>query len=66
MKLHLRCYMDACFNGTLEIPNKMDLKEAFEYATEHMDELKIDASSLSIIPGSETLDPYDTMCMTKD
>lgn len=66
MKLHLRCYMDVCFNGTLEIPNKMDLKEAFEYATEHMDELKIDASSLSIIPGSENLDPDDTMYMTKD
>lgn len=54
-KLNVTSWCKAIYNGSIDIPDdNMTLKEAIQYAKEHIDEISI--SQLDYVSGSDELD----------
>lgn len=55
--LHVRCYAEYFYDSQIQVPKKLSLKEAFEYAKDHIDEIPITNPELN--PETIELDDED-------
>lgn len=57
-RLHVRVYCEAFYDSYIDVPKNMNLKDAFEYASEHTDEIPV-TNITALDPSDSELDPED-------
>lgn len=55
--LRVRVWCQASYDSEIQVPADLSLKEAFEYASEHLDEIPL--TQLEYLPDSDSLDEND-------
>lgn len=55
--LHVRVWCQASYDSEIQVPADLSLKEAFKYASEHLDEIPL--TQLEYLPDSDSLDEND-------